>query len=65
VSWLEDPVVSGDVSQATDRELLARLLIAVMDGLQIQWLLDPSFDMRRTFEAFAGLIETAAAEGLG
>jgi AcrR family transcriptional regulator len=64
VSCLEGPMVNGDVSQATDRELVARLLIAVMDGLQIQWLLDPSFDMRRTFEAFAGLIETAAAEGL-
>lgn len=40
----------------------AQLLIAVMDGLQIQWLLDPeSVDMRAAFDAFRALLDDPAA----
>ncbi|MER8001230.1 TetR/AcrR family transcriptional regulator [Streptomyces sp. NPDC095613] len=39
-------------------EQAAPLLIAVMDGLQVQWLHDPeSVDMAAAFRAFVGLLE--------
>ncbi|WEH19730.1 TetR/AcrR family transcriptional regulator [Streptomyces sp. VNUA24] len=31
---------------------MARMLVALSDGLQLQWLLDPSVDMAETIEAF-------------
>ncbi|WP_027346626.1 TetR/AcrR family transcriptional regulator [Hamadaea tsunoensis] len=37
-------------------EQTAALLIAVMDGLQLQWLLDPSVDMVEIFHGFAALL---------
>jgi hypothetical protein len=37
--------------------------IAVMDGLQIQWLLDPNVDMVANFEVFGSLLQQAI-EGL-
>lgn len=40
--------IRGDV----DPELMARLLLAVSDGIQLQWLLDPSIDMTALVEAF-------------
>lgn len=40
--------IRGDV----DSELMARLLLAVSDGIQMQWLLDPSVDMTALVEAF-------------
>ncbi|WP_238015969.1 TetR/AcrR family transcriptional regulator [Dactylosporangium sp. AC04546] len=38
-----------------DAETLASLVLAVMDGLQIQWLLDPSQDMTERFALFADM----------
>lgn len=35
----------GDLPAAIDATRIANLLIAVSDGLQTQWLLDPDFDM--------------------
>jgi AcrR family transcriptional regulator len=41
-------------------EQAAVLLIAVMDGLQLQWLLDPEqVDMSQVFHAFAALLRSA------
>ncbi|WEH13072.1 TetR/AcrR family transcriptional regulator [Streptomyces sp. VNUA24] len=40
--------VRGDVDSA----LMARLLLAVSDGIQLQWLLDPSVDMTALVTAF-------------
>ena len=41
--------VSGGVADAGDVRDAANALIAVMDGLQVQWLLDPTaVDMPRT-----------------
>ena len=37
------------------------MLLAVMDGLQIQWLLDPEIDMVASFDAFATLIRDQLA----
>jgi hypothetical protein len=38
---------------------LAAISIAVMDGLQLQWLLDPEVDMTAHFEVFGGLLRQA------
>ena len=35
-----------------DPDIAARLVIAVMDGLQIQWLLDPSQDISVAYDDF-------------
>ena len=36
---------AGELGPAIDRDEAARLIIAAADGLQVQWLLDPSIDM--------------------
>jgi AcrR family transcriptional regulator len=47
---------------------LAAVCMAVMDGLQVQWLLDPQTDMTANFKVFGKLLQnalgtTAPAEG--
>lgn len=42
----------GHIRDDVPSEQMARLLIAVSDGLQLQWLLDPNIDMAETVEAF-------------
>lgn len=44
-SGLEEGQRAGQVRTDEPADQMARLLLAVMDGLQIQWLLDPSIDM--------------------
>lgn len=41
---------SGDVRAEAPAERIARATIALMDGLQVQWLLDPSIDMGRVMD---------------
>ncbi|MGK9147436.1 TetR/AcrR family transcriptional regulator [Plantibacter flavus] len=41
---------AGEVSADADPEHLARILIAIADGLQVQWSLDPSIDMGADLE---------------
>ena len=48
---------SGQIRADVDLEQLVPLLVAVMDGLQIQWLLDPQVDMRASFALFADLLK--------
>lgn len=43
-----DGIIRADLDLAS----AARLIPAVMDGLQIQWLLDPSTDMTSAFDEF-------------
>ena len=43
---------AGDTSLDADPVMLARLLIAISDGIQLRWLLDPSIDMAAAIEAF-------------
>jgi AcrR family transcriptional regulator len=43
---------AGDVAPEVDTEVAAAVLLAVMDGLQIQWLLNEDFDMLAGFDAF-------------
>ena len=50
---LLDPPIRSDV----DLNELAALIMAVMDGLQLQWLLDPAkVDMVSTFKLFSKII---------
>jgi AcrR family transcriptional regulator len=42
-----------------DIEALATVCMAVMDGLQIQWLLDPQIDMVASFRVFGKLLQAA------
>ncbi|PPK98848.1 AcrR family transcriptional regulator [Kineococcus xinjiangensis] len=48
--------IRGDV----DPRLLARQFAALLDGLQVQWLLDPEIDMVAEVEAFAELLRPPA-----
>ena len=50
-----------DLASTVHSEELASLIIAVMDGLQLQWLLQPDkVDMPAAFEAFVRLLRDAA-----
>jgi len=42
----------GRISPTVDPSLAARIMLAVMDGLQIQWLLDPSLEMDAAYNDF-------------
>jgi AcrR family transcriptional regulator len=42
----------GRISTDQDPELLARLLLATWDGIQLQWLIDPRSDMNNAMLAF-------------
>lgn len=51
----------GAIRKEVDLEVLAPVVVAVMDGLQTQWLLDEQVDMVASFALFADLIGTALA----
>lgn len=47
----------GEIRPDADLDGAAALVFAVLDGLQVQWLLDPDqVDMRASFDLFAGLL---------
>lgn len=50
---------SGEVSHDVEPEVIASILIGVMDGLQLQLLLDPSLDREHCFEVFTDLLRRA------
>lgn len=47
---------AGLLRQDVDPADMAALIIAASDGLQIQWLLEPSVELERTLETFAVLL---------
>ena len=49
---LAGETAAGRLPATIDPDLAARLVIAVMDGLQIQWLLDPSMEMEPAYNGF-------------
>lgn len=50
---LEDSRAQGRIRNDVDVEQAAAAIIAAMDGLQIQWLLDPrAVDLKETFASF-------------
>lgn len=52
---LEEGQSTGEYRTGAPPEHLARLLLAVMDGLQVQWMNDPSVDMPAIVRTFAQL----------
>ncbi len=63
---LEEALERGEVPVGTDVEQTAAAIVAVMDGLQVQWLLDPErVDMvavtRRTIDALVAALGAAPA----
>lgn len=53
---IEAKQAAGTISTVYDASTLARLLVAAADGLQTQWLLDPTLDMARHLETLVALI---------
>ena len=47
---------AGAVDPALDPALFARMLVALVDGMQLQWLLDPDVDMTAPVQALFDLI---------
>jgi AcrR family transcriptional regulator len=58
---LREGQLAGEVRNDADLEVIVPLLFAVMDGLQIQWLLDPEIDMVASFDVFAKLVRDQLA----
>jgi AcrR family transcriptional regulator len=52
---------AGEIGADVDCGVIAAMLVAMMDGLQVQWLLDPSVDMPAVFRAFSDLLERTLA----
>jgi AcrR family transcriptional regulator len=53
---LREGQAAGTVRADADLERLVPVIVAVMDGLQTQWLLDPDVDMLSSFALFASLL---------
>lgn len=53
---------AGRIDPRRDPQLLGRLLIATWDGIQLQWLIDPSADMEKPMRLF---FESALPEAIG
>ncbi|MER5752553.1 TetR family transcriptional regulator [Streptomyces sp. NPDC002088] len=64
---LQHAVDSGELKAGTDVAGVAEETAAVMDGLQIQWVLDPrGFDMPARFRVYADrLLRSITTEGTG
>jgi len=58
---LREGQLSGEIRDDVDLEAIVPVLFAVMDGLQIQWLLDPEIDMVASFDVFAKLVRDQLA----
>jgi AcrR family transcriptional regulator len=52
---------SGQIRADVDPEQIAALLVAASDGLQIQWLLDPSVRLQETLGALTTLLRPPSA----
>lgn len=58
---LRDAQEKHALAPGIDPEALANVLIAVLDGLQFQWLLDESVDMSASFAALSEIIRAVGA----
>ena len=52
INYLKEARAMGEVLPMDDKqlEIVSRSVFALMDGLQLQWLLDPSIDAAQAFE---------------
>jgi AcrR family transcriptional regulator len=57
--YLRSEQEAGRIRAGADPRTLARLAVAVADGMQVQWMLDPSADMADAVEAYWSLIRAA------
>lgn len=55
---------NGQLPAEVDLERAATLLVAVMDGLQVQWLYDESIDIMGIFESFLEFVPRITAQGI-
>jgi len=64
---LRQAVESGELKPGTDIVAVSQETAAVMDGLQVQWVLDPKgFDMVGRFRAYADrLLRSITVDGRG
>ena len=53
---------SGTLDPTLDPAALASIMLAVADGMQVQWLIDPSIDMAANIEYLWSLIEKLGVE---
>ena len=60
-SRLRRGVEAGEMRSDADVDRDTALITAVMDGLSIQWLLDPAFDVAAAFDRFADLLRADLA----
>jgi AcrR family transcriptional regulator len=58
---LRRSIAKQSATSLTDAEIraLASVIIATMDGLQVQWLIDPEIDMAANFRVFTKLLQQA------
>jgi AcrR family transcriptional regulator len=61
--FLSEAKTADVLAAGIEPEALANVLIAVMDGLQFQWLLDQSVDMSASYETLAEIIRAAVSAG--
>lgn len=54
---IADAQSSGEVRDDVDPDEAARIILAVFDGIQLQWLYDPSVDMPRALSTILRLLE--------
>jgi AcrR family transcriptional regulator len=54
----EEAREQGALRPGVDPAGAARMMVAIMDGLQVQWLLDPAFDMAAEVRRFAQTLLT-------
>lgn len=59
VSVLASEQQEGRLRADVDLPVLVTVIVAVMDGLQTQWLLDPGVDMMTSFALFSELLDRA------
>ena len=57
---VEDLQARGLAQAGLDPEVTASTVIAIMDGLQVQWLLDPNVDMAAALKAY--LVRTVVSD---
>lgn len=53
---LHEAARDGSADEAVPAEQLARQAVALMDGLQVQWLMDPAVDMAADFAAWVDTV---------
>ena len=54
---------AGQVTKAIDADTLARILQAVADGLQVQWMLEPHIDMAAIVDALIRALSAGGPSG--